>query len=426
MNVVHFSTFDSEGGAALSALRIHRSLLDAGVDSRLVVRRRLLLGDPTIERLVPGPVNESPYFEEVEKWLANVRGQYGAALERTGMMFSTYRSPEGMAMLRRAKGANILHFHWMGENFLDYRVVLGPRGVTAPIVWRLPDLNAITGGCHFPRACSRFLTGCGACPALESSSEEDFSFRVFSAKKKAVASHPGVIHYVAPTKWMSDLIGRCPITADRPCSVIYNSVDTEHFRPGDRQEARVKLGLPGDAPVILFVAFNLSSERKGLDVLRRAMARLRGRATLALVGGGAPEPLPDVSQFDLGELDRVDLADVYRAADLVVSPSIEDNLPNVIFEAMAAGRPVVASDVGGIPELVDDDVGRLVPVRDDEALAAALGELLPNPVRLAEMGERARVVASTRLSLERETRAYRDLYESMAVARHGRTNEGLR
>jgi glycosyltransferase involved in cell wall biosynthesis len=154
---------------------------------------------------------------------------------------------------------------------------------------------------------------------------------------------------------------------------------------------------------VLFVG-RLSRE-KGADVALRALPMLHATrpAELTLVGPAAPgldaRALaaelglgPAVVRFT-GELDRAALVDAYAKADVVVLPSEAEGLPATLVEAMLVGRPVVASAVGGIPELVDAEVGRLIPPRDPAALAAAVAELAARPPAIERVHARARAAS---------------------------------
>lgn len=181
-------------------------------------------------------------------------------------------------------------------------------------------------------------------------------------------------------------------------SAILNGCDTAIFRPADRQTARSFLGIPANAEAVVYVG--RLDMAKGLNELVTAIAKLRAsRPNLHawIVGDGpARQPLSDAiaahgasGQITLMPSCSTDkVAAWMAAADLITLPSYREGCPNVVVESLASGRPVVATDVGGIPELMDNRSGRLIPARDAEALAIALDEVLSQPWRAEEIAGR--------------------------------------
>lgn len=168
-------------------------------------------------------------------------------------------------------------------------------------------------------------------------------------------------------------------------TLVPNGVDRELFRPRDRTRARTLLGLPEHGKVLLFVG-RLERE-KGLDELTRAYRDLVRKSSetisLVIVGDGSMSErlslqLNGVPNVVLaGARPAEDVAHYLAAADVLVLPSWAEGTPNVILEALAAGRPIVATHVGGIPDVVrHDHTGLLVPPRDVGALASALNAAL--------------------------------------------------
>lgn len=164
---------------------------------------------------------------------------------------------------------------------------------------------------------------------------------------------------------------------------------------------------------MLFSAESVNDRRKGLNFLLEAMRGLaREDLLLVSIGKGAPSNVPRQGYHALGRLDdERRLALAYSAADLFVAPSLEDNLPNTVLEALACGTPVIASNVGGIPEAVrPGETGMLVPPADAAALAAAVGELLSAPAYLQIMGENARRLALRSYNQAVQAQQYLELY----------------
>jgi glycosyltransferase involved in cell wall biosynthesis len=203
-------------------------------------------------------------------------------------------------------------------------------------------------------------------------------------------------------------------------AVIRNGVDLDAFDRG----AAAGAGLPpAPGPLGVNVA-NLHHPVKGHEDLLRAFAAVRRElpaARLALVGGGERRPLLERLAGELGLAEavrftgqRLDVPAIVARADVVVSASHAEGISNAILEGMAARRPVVATAVGGSPELVaDGETGLLVPPRAPGALAAALVALLRDPARARAMGEAGRARAAREFGLDRMRAAYDALYTGM-------------
>ena len=206
---------------------------------------------------------------------------------------------------------------------------------------------------------------------------------------------------------------------------IYNGVGPVEAWDRERIESfRAREGLPPRSPVAVCVSNFF--EYKGHEDLVKAVARLAGEfpeLTCVLIGreAGSLETTRALAK-GLGIPERIrfpgrrtDIPDFLRAADLFVHPSRQEGFSNAILEAMAAGLPVVACDVGGNPEaVVDGGTGRLVPPRDPATLADAMAEILADPGKGRSMGEAGRRRAIERFSLDRMVRDIEEMYETLA------------
>lgn len=198
---------------------------------------------------------------------------------------------------------------------------------------------------------------------------------------RSALRHAGAV--VAVSRALADkavVIGADPARVH----TIYNGVDDQRFAPGSRVEARQRLGLSDAAPMLLYVG-NLKLTKGCIDLLEAfpALLSTRPEARLVYVGAGACRAELAERAAALGCADHVDLVgavphaelgDWFRAADLLCLPSHNEGVPNVVLEAMACGVPVVASRVGGIPEVLPEFAGIMVPARQQAALSAALIE----------------------------------------------------
>ena len=226
--------------------------------------------------------------------------------------------------------------------------------------------------------------------------------------------------------WLIEVVG---IPAHKVMT-IRNGVDLSRFGHLERYPARLRLGLPGDSVVIGTVG--------RLDPVKDQAALVRAFATVAashpdallVIAGDGPcraalgrlvEELGIAARVRLLG-DRTDVPAVLAAMDVFVLPSIAEGISNTILEAMASGLPVVATRVGGSPELIEDGVsGTLVPAQDPAALASALGVYLDEPGMRAVHGKAARERAAARFGLDSMCGAYADLYRELLAGRAARS-----
>jgi glycosyltransferase involved in cell wall biosynthesis len=203
-------------------------------------------------------------------------------------------------------------------------------------------------------------------------------------------------------------------------AVVRAGIEIAAFEGRGGGAIRGRLGI-GREPLLLVPARLHAA--KGHDDLLAALPAVRARhpgVRVVCAGSGPRErELPDLARAaGLGEVVRFlghrdDLPELYAAADLVVLPSRCEGLPSVLLEAWAARRAVVATAVGGVPEALTDGVeGRLVGARDPAALAAAIVELLAQPVRRAAMAERGRRKVEREFRVESSARRLEEVYEA--------------
>jgi glycosyltransferase involved in cell wall biosynthesis len=211
--------------------------------------------------------------------------------------------------------------------------------------------------------------------------------------------------------------------------VIPNGVDTSIFRPANKQEIRQALGLPLNEPIILFVANGIKSNTfKDYETLKKAMEQIGNHSTgpvhfIALGESGSKEVIGNMHiHYIPRTTDTSLISKYYQAADVYVHSTKADTFPTTILEAMACGLPVIASNVGGIPEQVEDEVtGFLVPVVNSAALAERIELILQNTALRNAMGSAALNKALANYSLDLQIKNYVEWYENI-LSKHNKKN----
>lgn len=350
MKCLIVNTYDTAGGAARAAYRLHKGLQGIGVQSGMLVQTKFS-DDPT----VIGPQGK------VSKGLSKLRPH----LEALPLQFYPHRhvTPWGPAWLPGDVGSkikslnpDIIHLHWICDGFVP---VSSLARFDRPIVWTLHDSWAFTGGCHIPFECTRYKAACGSCPHLGSSKETDLSRGLWNRK----ARHwKGLnLTVVTPSRWLADCVKDSSLFSDVRVEVIPNGLDLNRYKPVNQQTAREMLNLPGDKKLILFGAMDsLSDRNKGFQFLQTALQHLAeqgwgGKAELIVFGASKPLTPPDLqlkTHYPGILHDDISLSLLYAAADVFVAPSIQENLSNTVMEALACGTPCVAFDIGGMPDMI--------------------------------------------------------------------------
>ncbi len=415
MKILHINTFDIHGGAARAAFRLFKGLRVIGEESRMLVLQKTG-NDPDAATLGPVSPEQMARAQAIQAEIQAEAAPYPVLTAPGFVSFHSERAAPGEILVSQLPPADVINLHWV-RGLIDYPSFFASRSPDQPVVWTLHDMHAFTGGCHYAGGCERFTQGCGACPFLSSDDPADLSARILERKIAALARRNNRMHIVTPSRWLGREAARSALFRDIPVSVIPYGLETDTFVVHDRQAMRQAFKLPPDLKIILFIAHMVDDPRKGLSYLDEALSRLGPRPDVALllVGGGNVTLKSQVHHLRTGLVsDDATVGRLYSAADIVAVPSLEDNLPNTMLEAMAAGTPVIGFDIGGVPDLViPGETGWLAPPADGEALSAALATALGDPAHLAAMGRMARARIEREHTLEVQASRYRDLYHSL-------------
>jgi len=417
LRVVHVNTFDKTGGAARAAYRLHQGLCRLGVDSSMFVAYRNS-NDPSVLAYVP---TKKLLARFIRRWrrgrISRIFNPYRRNALHAVLNFNSDETLFGADPWKQLPAADVIHLHWVVQ-FLDYSSFFASLPGGKQLVWTLHDMASFTGGCHWTYGCDKFTEQCGACPQLGSKSGSDVTRRIWLRKRRSLATlHPRQLHIVTPSRWLASEAKRSSLLSRFPCSVIPNGLDTDVFAPRDRLFARSSLEIAPDAKVILFAADGLNVRRKGFHFLLDALRGLHSDEEVVLLSLG-PGNTPSIEGFSCRHLPPLDdderLSSVYSAADIYVAPSEHDNLPNTVLESIACGLPVVAFDVGGIPDAVRPGLtGYLARPGDVSDLRAIICRILERDDERAEMSRTCRNVALQEYALEVQARRYLDLYEEV-------------
>lgn len=378
MKVVHLSTSDLSGGAAIACKRIVDAQAKNGIDSALLVQKKIS-SDPKVYSTTTNLFSTLHYnlrFVLDEGYIRLLTNQSRGRFSNPvfGIDISSYPF---------IVKADVINLQWINGGFLSLNTLRKIGSLGKPIVWTFHDMWAFTGGCHYVGDCKKYLEECKNCPALKLSSGKDLSNKIFNHKRSIFNKLSLTI--VTTSRWLASEASRSKLLEEKRVHIIPTPIDSLIYRPIDKNLAREKLRLSSGKKIILFGAMNLNDERKGFHYLIEALKvikTLSGNSEIELaVFGKLDERALSRIPFKVNQLGQLKTEDeivaAYNSADVFVAPSLEDNLPNTIMESMACGTPVVAFDIGGIPDIVDNGKnGILTKLKSVEELAGGVLKII--------------------------------------------------
>ncbi len=374
MKVAHFCTTDF-GGAYKAAARINEAMRLCGADSDLFVRTKIH-EDSDCRCIIDTPVKS---LVSKSKNLLNLM------LSENEIISDVFGTD--ITKLDAVRQADAVILHWV-NSFVSYDTVKKLADSKKRIIWVMHDMWPYTGGCHSDFDCRRYEEGCGNCPMLKKGGDNDISRRNF-LKKCDMFKDSGII-IVSPSHWNLECAKKSRVTEGLKKYVIHNPLDTSIFCPKyERGKGQAKKR-------ILFGAMGQSVHKwEGIGIIREAIGMLpddlKGDIELVVFGNNKDPDLSDMG-IEVKSLGYIhgdeELARLYALADVFVSPSVADNYPNTLLEAICCGTPCVCFDIGGMPDLVKTgQTGYLAKAKDAAdmsegiryVLTGSLKEKLSNP-----------------------------------------------
>lgn len=399
MNILQISTVDKRGGAAKVAYSLKKELEKRGHKSPMLVGRKYS-EEPDVKLLNDTQSLSDKVRRKLAYWLSNDIDVF---------------SSDHILKTKEFKEADIIHCHNLHSNYFNLGT-LKKISALKPVVWTFHDMWPVTAHCAHAFDGTMQESGFFACPSLDIfppiawHNEKYLEFR-----KKNIYSN-SKFNIVTPSRWLADKT-RESLLKDKSLTVIYNGVNTSIFKSQNQEESRRSLGLPLDKRIILVVAKKgASNPWKGGTYAQEAMKTFKGdsRAFFVDLGGDANHDSPQLKAVSYVP-DQTTLAKYYSAADILLYPSIADNCPLVVLEAMACGLPVISFKTGGIPELIEHKLnGYIAEYKDTDDLKTGLKYLLDlNPEQTEKMRQYSISKIKNGFTVEKMTNQYLELYQKM-------------
>ena len=411
MKILIVSTYDTAGGASRSSYRLHQALLSKDVDSNILVQKKFSSDYTVVE-----------VDSKIERKFANVRPfidyfPIRFYKKRTDTLFSPAYFPFSSVVKKINKiNPDIVHLQWISGGMLKIKDLVK---IKAPIVWGLNDMWAFTGGCHYDEYCGRYKESCGKCIVLGSAKENDLSRRLLNQKHN-VYSKISNLTIIGHSRWLTNSARESSVFNNKSVVHIPQTIDINRFKPLDKEFCRNIFNLPKNKKLILYGAMGpMSDRRKGFNELSEAIDKLDIEDTeIIVLGGGKPKDPPTIKYkvHYLSRLnDEITLQMLYSAVDLVIVPSIQENLSNIILESLSCATPVLAFDIGGNSDMiVHKHNGYLAKAFDTSDLSFGI-EWIVNNQDYNKLCNNARDKMIDEFSYEVVANKYIDFYRKLIV-----------
>ncbi len=393
LKILILSSYDV-GGASIAAIRLHLALLKAGIQSRLLTLHKS-----------GGNIPEHYQYQPQAGWKSKIELKFRQRAEH--QQKNSLHLPKGQSLSgefsmplasyditdsHHWKWADVVNIHWVNE-WISLENLVAKAG-QKPMIWTMHDMHAFTGGCHYSHSCLGFEMECNNCPMLIHSSIPQLANQFWKSKKTALYVHQPKLRIVAPSQWMVDLAAKSSLFSEFTGSRIFNSLDTSVFKPLPQEMCAAVLGLPRNKKIMLSVIQSLKDRRKGFFILIEALKKVPDPENwvLCTVGKLHDETTEiGVEHIHLGSIqDERLMAIVYNSAHVFVHPATEDNLPNVVVEALCCGLSVAGFQIGGMPEMViQGENGILTSNISPEGLLNAIKETSTIQSRKTQIAEAA-------------------------------------
>ncbi|HMP92976.1 MAG TPA: glycosyltransferase, partial [Phnomibacter sp.] len=267
------------------------------------------------------------------------------------------------------RSASLVNLHWV-SGLLDYPSFFA--GIHCPVVWTLHDMQPFSGLFHYEGDARQNE------PLFGPHDQQALTIKIQALQQ---AAQP--LQWVAPSHWMAAKAMASPVLQGNSCSTIPYSLPLEQFKPQDKASCRQQLGLDIHKNYMLFISKHITTPRKGWIYLHQAMetlARQHPQWAMIVVGEDAAQlPAASYTRIAAGNVSSNEtLCTWYNAADVVALPSLEDNLPNTLLEALACGRPILSTPLGGMAAHIEAQTGNGW-VAAPQMLPAALQQIMNQP-----------------------------------------------
>lgn len=396
IRVLHINA-STEGGASGAAQRLHEALSS----SKRVVSKHLIFSgekaNDTHTRVIYSSMLGRLFafaFHALDK-LDFLRYERDKTIR---FQFSHAKVGIDITSHKWFKEADIIHLHWVHKGFLSLRSLEKIVSSGKRIVWTLHDMWAVTGGCYYTWDCKNYMDSCGSCPYLKGNNIKDLSSFLFERKKELFSKTQPI--FITPSNWMLSQAKASSIFGDAKPRMewIPNLIDTAIHRMTfykSKEEDIIDYGLNPQYFTLMFSAAFLPNPQKGFNhfiELYKVVKSQNNQVQALIIGDTKGEfyELED-ARFIGYQNDTDKIVNAYSICDMFVLTSLQETFGLVVAESMACQTPVAGFAVGGVPEIIDDNVNGFISQPDHlDGLAERIIDYINSPEKHSQFSHNAR------------------------------------
>lgn len=357
MNILSISQNDIEGGANKAAYRIHAGLNKFGINNRMFTKYKKSNDNKVLCNISFFSKLNQTLRERVSQFYNKLLYFNPDKIIDNAFLSSNYLPSFFSSKINKSE-YNLINLHWVGNDMMSIEDI---GRINKPTVWTFHDMWPFCGVEHYYNEYlstnkPRWITG------YKKKGFFDLSRYVFLRKKKYLNN---IKHIICPSNWLANCVKLSDLFKDIPVTVIPNPVDPTIFKSLDKNIQRTRFNLDRNKKIILFgSSSNINVRAKGFDFFLKSLYFLKKKEILEniiiIIFGSKDNALLKNIPFEyknIGYIDNDDeLCSLYNVADILVVPSITDNLPQIATEGQMCGIPIVAFKTGGLIDIVDHKI----------------------------------------------------------------------
>ena len=408
MKCLHISNNDIKGGAQIASYRIHKSLKNNNIDSKIWVRNKFSNDDDVI-------YNKNL----ISKNLFNFKVKISSVLKKLQKsQLDSFHSnnilPSNLSTSFNKLNFDLINFHWIGQETISIKDL---SKIRFPKIFTLHDMWAFCGGEHYVDEKKNLFWKNGYIQKkFKFNNIYDLNYNTWKLKKK----YWKPMDVICPSKWLYNLAKQSNLMREWNIHHVPYPIDLEVFKKNKKFESRKKNNIPQDSTVILFGAIEATTDkRKGFDLLIKSLKKIQSKKKIIGLVFGSQKSI-DLEMLNIKIVykkhlnNQNDIISLYNCADIMTIPSRQDNLPLIAMEAAACSLPIVCFNIGGLADIViNGENGFLVEPYDTDKFGSFISHLIDNIELRKKMSLDSRRICNERFNYQKIANQYLEIYKKV-------------